>query len=242
MNKEKKLLISAVVVIFLLAGTFCVYAFMHKDKTVCKAEENDAVKFKREYEEFNDKFYDNTEIQYFDVNLSSNNVFKYLSAKDAVKFLKEGTGVIYFGFPQCPWCRTIVPYLNDAAKQTGVKEVKYLNILDIRDTYTIDGKKAVVDKKGTDEYYELLEVLDKHLKPYTISDDDNKEVSTGVKRLYAPTTVFVKEGKIVGFLEGTVDTQAKFVPLTDDEKEELTSNLNSLFLKVSSTVCSDKTC
>ena len=96
----------------------------------CKTEETDAIKFKREYEEFNDKNYDNGKA-YFNVNLSNKNLFKYITEEDAVQFLKEGTGVIYFGFPQCPWCRTLVPYLEEAARLNGVEEIKYLNILHI---------------------------------------------------------------------------------------------------------------
>ena len=242
MNKEQKYFILLISIIVLLAATFGVYAFTHKSKNVCKDEETDAIKFKREYEEFNGQTYKDTEIAYFDVNLKAKNLFVYVTEDEAVKFLEEGTGVIYFGFPQCPWCRTLVPYLQEVGAKYGVKDIKYLNILDIRDTYKVEGKKAVVDKEGTENYYKLLDLLDKHLRKFTIADDDNKSYDTGVKRLYAPTTVVVKKGKIVGFLEGTVETQAKFVPLTDDEIKELKSTLGEMFAKVSTTVCSDTSC
>jgi len=242
MNKEQKYFIVLITIIVLLASAFGVYAFTHKDDNKCKSEETDAIKFKREYETFNGKTYDNTEIEYFDVNLKSNNLFTYVTEKEAVKFLKEGTGVIYFGFPQCPWCRSLVPYLEEVGKHVGVKDIKYLNILDIRDTYTIEDKKAVVDKKGSKSYYELLELLDKYLEDYKITDESGKEYKTGVKRLYAPTTIVVKEGKIVGFNEGTVDSQEKFVALTDDEIKELKTILTDMFTKVSSTVCTDTGC
>lgn len=242
MKKEQKQLITLIVIIVLLAGGFGVYAFLHKGETTCKTEETDAIKFKREYESYNSKKYENTEIEYFDVKLSNNNLFKYASAKDAVKFLKEGTGVIYFGFPQCPWCRTIVPFLEDIGEYVGLNEIYYLNILDLRDSYKIEDKKVVIDKEGSQEYYELLELLDKYLEDYKIKDESGKEYATGVKRLYAPTTVVVKKGKIVDFLEGTVVSQAKFVALTDDEKKELKKNLTDMFVKVSNTVCTDTGC
>lgn len=242
MNKEQKYFIVLIAIIVLLASAFGVYAFTHKDDNTCKSEETDAIKFKREYESFNDKTYDNTEIKYFDVKLSSNNLFKYVTEKEAVKFLKEGTGVIYFGFPQCPWCRSLVPYLEEVGKHVGVKDIKYLNILDIRDTYKVEDKKAVIDKEGSKEYYEMLELLDKYLADYKITDESGKEYKTGVKRLYAPTTVVVKNGKIVGFNEGTVDSQAKFVALTDDEIKELKDTLTDMFTLVSSTICTDSGC
>ncbi|MBO4601156.1 MAG: hypothetical protein J5634_02850 [Bacilli bacterium] len=242
MTKEQKHFLAIIILIVLLAGGFGVYAFLHKGEKTCKAEETDAIKFKREYEEFNGKKYDNTEISYFDVNLSTNNLFKYIKAEDAVKFLKEDTGVIYFGFPQCPWCRTLVPYLEEVGKNIGVKKIYYLNISEMRDTYEIDGKKAIMTKEGSKEYYELLEVLDKYLDEYYLTNENGKKIDTGVKRLYAPTTVVVNNGKIVDFLKGTVDTQEKFVPLTDDEIVSLKKNLTNMFAKVSNTVCTNEGC
>ena len=242
MNKDQKILILIIAVIVVLAGAFGVYAYKHKDSNTCKNEETDAIKFKREYEAFNGKTYDNTEIEYFEVKLSNKNIFKYVSEKEAVKFLSEGTGIIYFGFPQCPWCRTLIPYLEEAAKLNGISEVKYLNILDIRDSYKVDNKKAVIDKKGSDSYYDLLDALDEYLEKYYITDDDGKKYDTGVKRLYAPTIAVVKDGKIVAFHEGTVDTQEKFVPLTDSEKKELKNILNEKISLISNTVCTDTAC
>lgn len=241
MNKDQKVLISIIVVLVIIASIFGVYAFKHKDEKHCKTEETDAIKFKREYEEYNDKKYDNGK-SYFKIDLSNKNLFKYITEEKAVEFLKEGTGVIYFGFPQCPWCRSLVPYLEEIGKEYGVEEIYYLNISDIRDTYKIIDNKAVVDKKGTDSYYELLKLLDSYLEKYKINDEKGKEYDTKVKRLYAPTTVVVKNGKVVGFNEGTVDTQAKFVALTEDEITLLKEKLSTMFSQVSSFVCTDTGC
>ena len=241
MNKDQKLLIVIISIIAILATAFGIYAYKHKGNNTCKNEDTDAIKFKREYEAFNGKKYDNIDKEYFEVKLSSNNLFKYVTEKEAVKFLKEGTGIIYFGFPQCPWCRTLVPYLEESAKANGIKEIKYLNILDIRDTYKIENKKAVVDKKGTDEYYKILDILDEYLNEFTVNEN-GKKYSTGVDRLYAPTIVVVKDGKIVAFHEGTVSTQEKFVPLSDDEQKELKNILNQKLSFISNTVCTDTAC
>lgn len=241
MNKDQKILIIIIAIIVVIASIFGVYAYKHKDEKKCKTEETDAIKFKREYEEFNDKNYDNGKA-YFNVNLSNKNLFKYISEEDAVKFLKEGTGVIYFGFPQCPWCRSLVPYLEEIGKEYGIEKIYYLNIRDIRDTYKVEDKKVVVDKKGTDSYYDLLDLLGEYLTKFKITDEKGKEYDTGVKRLYAPTTVVVKKGKIVGFNEGTVDSQEKFVALNETEIKELKEKLSTMFAQVSSFVCTDNGC
>ena len=241
MNKDQKLLVAIIILIVIIASVFGVYAYKHKDEKKCITEETDAIKFKREYEEYNDKNYDNGK-PYFNISLSNKNLFKYVTEEEAVKFLKEGTGVIYFGFPQCPWCRSLVPYLEEIGKDYGIDEIKYLNIREIRDTYKVENKKAVIDKKGTDSYYELLSLLDEYLEKYSITDEKNKSYDTGVKRLYAPTTVVVKKGKIVGFNEGTVESQAKFVALNDDEIQELKEILSNMFSQVSSFICTDTGC
>lgn len=241
MNKDQKVLVLIIFLLVVVAGAFGVYAYKHKGEKTCKTEETDALKFKREYEEYNDKNYDNGK-PYFNISLSNKNLFKYIKEEDAVKFLKEGTGVIYFGFPQCPWCRSLVPYLEEIGKEYGVEQIYYLNIKEIRDSYKVDNKKAVVDKKGTDSYYEILNLLDKYLTEFKITDEKGKAYDTGVKRLYAPTTVVVKDGKIVGFNQGTVDSQEKFVALTDDEIKELREKLSSMFAHVSSFVCTDSGC
>lgn len=241
MNKDQKMLIIIVALLVLTAGAFGVYAYKHKGEKVCTTEETDAIKFKREYEEYNNKNYDNGK-EYFNVTLASKNPFKYIKEEDAVKFLKEGTGVIYFGFPQCPWCRSLVPYLEKVAKDYGIDTIYYLNIVDIRDTYKVEDKKAVVDKKGTDGYYAILDALKEYLTDFTITDEKGKKYSTGVKRLYAPTTVVVKKGKVVGFNEGTVDSQAKFVALNEDEIKELKNKLSTMFANVSGFVCTDTGC
>ena len=242
MNKDQKWLIIIIAVISLLAIGLGIYAFKNKGSNSCKTDISDASKFKKEYEAFNGKKYDNSDIDYFTVNLDKDNLFKYVTEKKAVDILKNGTGIIYFGFPQCPWCRTLVPYLEDAARLNGLKEVYYLNILDIRDTYKVEDNKAVLNKKGTDEYYELLKVLDKYLNKYYIEDDSGKKYDTGVDRLYAPTIVVVKNGKIVSFHEGTVASQKKHVPLTKSEQKELENILNKTIAPISNTICSDTAC
>lgn len=241
MSKDQKVLVLIIALIVVIAGAFGVYAYKHKGEKKCTTEETDAIKFKREYEEYNEKKYDNGK-EYFTVKLSSKNLFKYITEEDAVKFLKEGTGVIYFGFPQCPWCRSLVPYLEEIGQEYGLDQIYYLNIMDIRDTYKVEDKKVVVDKKGTDSYYEILNLLSNYLTKYSITDEKGKKYDTGVKRLYAPTTVVIKKGKIVGFNEGTVDSQAKFVALNDDEIKELKDKLSTMFAQVSSFVCTDTGC
>ena len=44
-----------------------------------------------------------------------------------VKILEHGTGVVYLGFPECPWCQAYVPMLNEVADIEGLEKIYYFN-------------------------------------------------------------------------------------------------------------------
>jgi thiol-disulfide isomerase/thioredoxin len=45
-------------------------------------------------------------------------------------FNNNETALILMGFPACPWCQAVVPYVNEVAKSENVETVYYLDILD----------------------------------------------------------------------------------------------------------------
>jgi len=49
--------------------------------------------------------------------VGQNNVFVYRNADEIIKILEGGTGLVYLGFPECPWCQAYVPILNEVAKK-----------------------------------------------------------------------------------------------------------------------------
>lgn len=183
---------------------------------------SDARTFKEEYESLNGK--ENTVGgTYMEVSISQNNPVQYATFDKVLEVLESGSGVIYFGFPECPWCRNLIPNLLEAADNVGVDKIYYLNAKDERDVLELDEKNQVVTKKeGSENYKKLLQKLDAHLSEYTLIDQNKKTIKTGEKRLYFPTVVVVKEGKVVGFHEGTVESQTDSkVLLTEEQKKEL---------------------
>ena len=106
----------------------------------------DASKFKEEYS-----------------RVSEDNVFVYRTDKEIIDILKHGTGIVYLGFPECPWCQAYVSYLDEVAKETKIEKIYYLNILEIR-------------KNNTKEYQEIVSLLDNYLS----YDEEGK------KRIYVP--------------------------------------------------------
>lgn len=205
MKKTFMIILSVLLVVLIL---FSLYYFVFKEKP-------DNLKFKEEYESLNDEV-SNSGKKNIDVKIDEDNLMKYSSFKEIIDVLDEGTGIIYFGFPECPWCRNAVPVLIEAAKKNEIGQIYYFDASKIRDVKELKDGKVVTTKEGTKEYYQLVDKLKDVLGPYEGLEDES------IKRLYFPTMVFVMGGKVVGTHIGTVDSQKDpYKVLTKKEKEEL---------------------
>ncbi|MDO4963568.1 MAG: hypothetical protein Q4E75_05715 [bacterium] len=205
--------------------------------------ETDSSKFKKEYEFFNGKDTSYGE-KYLNIKVRSDNPIKYSNYDEVIDVIENKTGIIYLGFPECPWCRNAIPVLLDAAKQNKVKTIYYLNILNDRDSYVVEDGSLVYEKddkgkelKGTTGYKKLLKVLDNYLTDYTIRYEDEL-YETGEKRIYAPSVIFVKDGRVLGIHVSTVDSQTDpYKSLTDEENDELYSIYEGYINKLYSNSC-----
>ena len=161
----------------------------------------DASKFKEEYS-----------------RVSEDNVFVYRTDKEIIDILKHGTGIVYLGFPECPWCQAYVSYLDEVAKETKIEKIYYLNILEIR-------------KNNTREYQEIVYLLDNYLS----YDEEGK------KRIYVPAIVAVKEGEIIGFDDETShDTKGYETPeeyWKNEDLDGLKAKLEKMFSETVKNVC-----
>lgn len=185
-------------------------------------KESDSEKFKEEYESLNGQTTSSGN-SYLNVTIDKNNVIKYASIEEIIDIIDNKTGVIYLGYPECPWCRNIVSPLLEAADSTSIDTIYYLNMHDIRDKKSLDSDGNVItEEEGNDKYKDLLNSLDSILEEYILTDSNGNEVKTGEKRIYVPLVVFVKDGEIVGYHANTVESQTDpYTPLTEEEKEEL---------------------
>lgn len=220
MDKKKKtisIVLGGILVILVILGT--AFLFLHDKKEVVS---KDAVKFKEEYEALNGKkAYGDAVYQTLDID--EKNKVVYDDLQGACEFLKNGTGIVYFGFPNCPWCRGILPTLLDVVEDSSLDKLYYVDMTDKRDTFEVEDKKAVKTKDASEEYYDLLEILDEYLDKYIIEEDD-KEYDTKEKRIYVPLVVAVKDGKVMDAVTSPVkldEGQTAFDKLTDKQKEDL---------------------
>ena len=194
MNKKKLMLVIDILLGAILVGVmaFGIYQYL----------KSDGEKFKAEYEALNN--------ENVNINISKNNPIKYVTLDEVFDIIQNKTGVIYFGFPGCPWCRNMIPVLFEAAKNNNIDTIYYFNPRNVK-------------KSDNDEYNKLKEILNEYL-----SEDEN-----GQKVLYVPDVYFIKDGKIVGHHLGTVDSQEDpTISLTEEEKNELLDIFNELFEKI----------
>lgn len=230
--REKKILglIGVVLIVVVILSIFTV-----KNNKLT----DDEKRFKAEYEGFNGKTSLTSNKKYLKVKIPEKNGIKYVSSKKIIEILKEGTGVIYFGFPECPWCRNmIVPFLEVMNEEA--ENVYYYNAYSIRDDKGFDEEGNLVTyKEGTEAYYEILELLGDKASTYEGLNDES------IKRLYFPTVVFVKNGEIVDIHVSTVDSQEDpFKKLNNKQIDQLKSiykkGLKKMHASNSSEVCTGK--
>lgn len=231
-GNETKLKIVATVLTLIVVAIGGLYWYFNDSKDIDN-QVNDIVKFEKEYEDFNDK---ETPYggKYLEIDIDNKGSIKYTSYDEVYSLLEDGTGVIYFGFPTCPWCRNLVPVLLDAMKESGIDTIYYFNNMEDRDVKVLEDDEIVIKKNGTKNYYKLVDKLESVLGEYEGLNDSS------IKRLYYPTVIFIKDGKIVDSHIGTVDSQENpSVFLNDEQYKELK---NTLVKKMTKLIVCDGAC
>ena len=126
----KKNIIIMMSLLIVISTMVLVLIFMKTDKPKLDYTE-DEISFKDEYEKLNGTELSSDYILKT-VNIDSDNNVKYINDKEIVDKLKNGTNVIYFGWADCNWCRSIVPVLIDVIKAENVKTLYYYDFKNLR--------------------------------------------------------------------------------------------------------------
>ena len=191
-------------------------------------EKTDALKFKEEYEKNNGVKNEKYNVTTRTVNIPEDNPMVYATAEEIIKKIdNKETFVVYFGFSDCPWCRSVIEELIHVAQDLKVEKVYYVDVKELRDVKELDENNNVVTSKEGDEHYKkLLEKLDSVLDDYTLTDKDGNEVSAGEKRIYAPNVVGVANGKPTEL--GTGESEKLINPYDELTAEMRTETYNKL--------------
>lgn len=132
------------------------------------------------------------------------------------KMLQHGTGILYFSFPECPWCQKYTPLLAELAEEAGVRILYY----DIHQ-----------DKEDDREWYDAV-AAEIDAKNSSISRYDND----GNRLIYMPLVLFLREGTVIGYDDETCDiSSSEFSPetyWTEEKKEALSQRLLPLMEEI----------
>ena len=158
------LLIGIILVIIIVLSFFTV-----KDNKLTEDEK----KFIIEYEKLNGKASLTSTKEYMEIKIPEKNGINYINSDKAIEILSEGTGIIYFGFPECPWCRNVVVPLLEVSIEYN-ENVNYYNAYSIRDEKELDENSNIITKKeGTESYYKILELLGDKASTYDGLNDES---------------------------------------------------------------------
>lgn len=188
-----------------------------------KLTATDAIKFKMEYESINNKTREKDGKKIRKLNISTDNPFIYKSEDELIEMINnKETFIVYFGFNDCPWCRSIVPSLINAAKDLNLDKIYYVDVKNIRDTLELDENNNVItSKKSSKSYYKLVNLLDNVLDDYILTSESGEEINTGKKRIYAPNIVSIKNGKALEMKTGISEDQTDpYMKLTKKMKND----------------------
>lgn len=156
----------------------------------------------------------NTEAEQFNqifTNVPKENVFKFSNAQEVNNIIssKKSKGIILFGFKANSWTSYYAEYIDEIAKEMGIKEVLY---------YDFESDRK--EKNGT------YETIVNSLSVYTKYTDYN------TSEIYAPTLLVVKNGEIILYDDSTAVRSGNYTPdiyWQDYQIEDFKSTLRLVF-------------
>ena len=107
----KKFLIGTLILLFVISLTGCTL-------------EKESDKFREDYETLNGEKTPDGNNTYREINIDYNNPMTYSSFKEVLdKINNKDTFIVYVGFSACPWCRSVLPYVLESAKENKIDKI-----------------------------------------------------------------------------------------------------------------------
>ena len=182
----KKIIYILLAIIIITAITFLAIYIKNKLQA-------DALRFKTKYEALNG--------EKSELTIPENNPMKYIDVKQAVEVLKNGSAIMYIGYPTCSACREAVPSVIEAAKQLNISQILYLNLKEYNNSFKVQDGEVVKVREEAEGYYELLEAAKEVTREYIIREGE-EHYEVGEDRIYSPTVLKIENGEITKFKTG----------------------------------------
>lgn len=228
----KKRFIIVLSIILIIIVMILVLLLIKNDNNEIKYT-SDEINFKDEYENLNG--YELTQDYVLkNINIDIDNNVKYVSDNEILDLFKNGTNVIYFGWADCNWCRSVVPVLIDVIKEENIETLYYYDLKSLRNSYENN-----IDEEKVKLYEDIIKIIGTDIE----SVFDENSTRNGDKKILAPTVIFIKDGKYLGLHVKSVDSH---VNSTDDLNQEQISELKGIYKsfinQINSYVCEDEGC
>ncbi len=141
-----------------------------------------------------DTILDRDDISLITYNDNQNKIFTNVTNKELMHVLDKETGIIIL-INSRKTANRIINLLVD------VKTNEKIYIYNMKNDETIlklnEDDSVSVKQHPSDFYNNLINKLGLYAEDYTIIKEDGKEIKTDYKKIYAPTVLFVKDGKIL---------------------------------------------
>ena len=143
--------------------------------------------------------------------LPEENAFYYIEKDGVETLLLHGTGILFLGFPECPWCQAYLPQLNEVLLANDAKAA-YYNIY----------KDKTDDRTFYDQIASDIESINDTGTPIIQYNNEGKQV------IYMPLVLFVKNGRITAYNNETSTTDSKVIQPADYWTEDKKSALKAV--------------
>ena len=209
------------IILFLVLVMVVIAIFIIKKEYVT----GDEKKFKREFENFNGKTSLSFSEAYPSVKIEKHNGVKYASDSEIVDRMENGTGIILLAYPEGIRSRILLQDFLEVCYQENVKTIYYFNAYSSRDEKEQKDDTVVTLREGSKNYKRILKLLGDQANPY-------QEVNDGSKRIYFPTIMVVKKGKILYTYQATGEEESSFEKLTKKQMQEFRKELKENIKKI----------
>lgn len=198
MNRRKRVLAGAIIAILAVVGA--VWYWLGRSTTDMQQPSSQSGVAAQQKQQ--------SQLQQQYTTLPANHRFREAPVDEVLQLFEKGSGLVFLGFPECPWCQQLAPIVNEAAEAEN-SEVVYLNI-----------RQARADNDAT--YQKLVEKLAPHLR----KDDQGKP------RIFVPDVTAVRDGTVAGhFLQETTADGEKATPesyWTDERRQRAVERLRAM--------------
>ena len=162
----------------------------------------DALRFKKEYEDVNGTIRENDGMLFNNVDIPEQNPIQYINIDEFVDILNNKSGIVFLSSPTCPYCRASISSLLKAAKELKMTTIYYYDISK--------------DENETDSENEIQE-----LKRYGIITENEE----GKNAWKIPQLLNIKDKKIVSSANGAMyeleNGQTKYDKLTQTQENDI---------------------